>query len=135
MKQVNFNEQLEHDLERLSVEIKDQRTDQNGEALAEREVLKRSIQSLSEKLPVNAPVVSVEPQKSDENGSLPSYLALDKNHPEVKREVEGLVGIVFQEGLDKAINTARTRSPFVEDAFHDALVDRLLPELKKRGII
>ena len=39
------------------------------------------------------------------------------------------------EDITKAVNEARKYPPFVEDAFHDALIDKFLPELKKRGII
>jgi len=49
--------------------------------------------------------------------------------------VARLVDIVFAKGLAAGVREAKRQPPFVEDAFHDALVDKLLPELKKRGII
>ena len=43
--------------------------------------------------------------------------------------------MVFEKGLEVALKEAGKQTPFIEDAFHDALVDKLLPELKKRGIV
>jgi len=39
--------------------------------------------------------------------------------------------MAFHEGLEKAVREAKNHPPFIEDAFHDALVDRLLPILQK----
>ena len=54
---------------------------------------------------------------------------------ETKLEVEYLVDLAFHKGIKKAVAEARHSSPFVLDAFHDALVGKFYPELKKRGIV
>ena len=42
---------------------------------------------------------------------------------------------VFSKGLKQALVSVQVEEPFIIDAFHDALVDRLYDELKTRGII
>lgn len=64
---------------------------------------------------------------------LPSYIEVEKE--EVKQVVENLIATVFNEGLEKALKLAKKYPPFVVDAFHDALVDKMVPELKKRNLI
>ena len=125
----NFHEKLEKDLERMTAEIARRR--EQAPEVSPREVVK---QSLAAAVP---PPLSPSPlppphQKSDES-HLPSYLSGES--PEVKEEVERLVTLALQEGLAPAIAAAAKKSPFVLDALHDALVDKLLPELEKRGII
>lgn len=82
----------------------------------------------------------VRPQGDDVKGdqtqkgqTTPNYL---KDAPaDVKEKVEELVNLVFKEGIEKATKRARQDSPFVLDAFHDALADKVYQELKKRNII
>ena len=49
--------------------------------------------------------------------------------------VEELVAQAFDKGLEDAIRAAKRCDPFIEDAFHDALTEQLIPELKRRGIL
>ncbi len=49
--------------------------------------------------------------------------------------VNNLIALVPIKGIKQAINQALTHSPFILDAFHDALVDKLYDELKSRGLI
>ncbi len=64
---------------------------------------------------------------------LPDYAA---NAPaETKLEIEHLLETAFREGIMAANTKAARSSPFVLDAFHDALAGKLYPELKKRGIV
>lgn len=70
---------------------------------------------------------------SGRNKSLPDYL---KNAPDdLKIKVEELVNLVFSEGLEKTVKRARENTPFILDAFHDALADKFYDELKKRALI
>ncbi len=131
---MNFDENLEKSLERLGERIERGRTVAETEASPEREIVKRSIQSLSQNLPKEDGEKKEE--KAETGGSvLPGYLRDDDGGGKAKEEVEGLLGLVFEKGLEPALKEAKGHSPFIEDAFHDALVDKLLPELKKRGII
>lgn len=64
---------------------------------------------------------------------LPSYMSKDSD--EVKLEVERLLTMVFQDGIQAAAKEAAKSNPYVLDAFHDSLTGHLYPELKKRGIV
>ena len=51
-------------------------------------------------------------------------------------DIAQLVQIAFQDGITSAVRRARqTHNPYLIDAFHDALVDRFLDEMKKKGIL
>lgn len=134
----NFHEKIESDLARLGVEIKTQKMEEGAERREERETVKQSLRALSEKAqPVlpGVPQTPGVPAVSDDDRYLPSYMASAASGEEIKRAVEGLIELAFKRGIGVAISLARKTNPFVEDAFHDALVDKLLPELKKRGFI
>ena len=49
--------------------------------------------------------------------------------------MEHLLQIATDDDVVKAVKEAKKYPPFIEDAFHDALIDKFLPEMKKRGII
>ncbi len=123
----NFQESLENDLTRLSAEIKERSAALVKERLPERELVKQSLQTVIAQTPLPPS------EKTTGNQILPNYL--QASDPQVKLEVEKLVDLVFRENLAKAVREAKRHPPFVEDAFHEALVDRLLPELKKRGVL
>jgi len=134
----NFHEKLEADLKRLGLEVQQAREKKSeGTPCPERELLKESIHSIAERVtlpPVSAGEDAVPIAPAPERaGAVPDYTG--SMPPEVAREVERLVDVVFVKGLDVGIREAKRQPPFVEDAFHDALVDKFLPELKKRGII
>lgn len=65
---------------------------------------------------------------------LPKYLA-DGANPEAAHEVSILLDLAIHGDVRKALRVARKRTPFVEDAFHDALVDNVLPQMRQRGLI
>jgi len=79
-----------------------------------------------------APTTSTATAKDDTN-YLPQYM--DKESPEVKREVEGLLQLTVDKGLLEGIKAAKSHNGFVIDAFHDALADKLYPELESRGLL
>ncbi|MBI4836965.1 MAG: hypothetical protein HY813_00985 [Candidatus Portnoybacteria bacterium] len=67
-----------------------------------------------------APVVSAQIQRQSQQISLLAP----------QNQVESLCDLAFQRGLDFAIKTARNlNNPYVLDAFHDALVDKLYKRL------
>ncbi len=139
----NFSENLEKSFARLSNEIKETLDTPEFKDVPEREVVKESLRSFAEAAPVvqpspapsvASPVAPVESHVSQDR-FLPSYFSEGDESPEVKRTVEGLIQMVFDEDIEKAVNEAKRYPAFVEDAFHDALVDKLMPELRKRGIV
>ena len=50
--------------------------------------------------------------------------------------VDLLVKIVFEHGLQRGVSEARrTHNPYVIDAFHDALADNFIKELRAKGLL
>jgi hypothetical protein len=135
MRTQNFHEGLERDLERLTSDLRSVKEKPEARELSEREIVSRTLRSFRDTLPPREAEEQVSQKQSSEKTSdsfLPSYLVKDEKAERAKARVENLIKLVFREGLEKAMKEARRESPFVEDAFHDALVDKLLPELKRR---
>ncbi|MBI3633767.1 MAG: hypothetical protein HY226_05775 [Candidatus Vogelbacteria bacterium] len=73
------------------------------------------------------PVVVV---KTDDGKSYLDFL-----DPESRGIVERLVEDVFSKGMQKTFKELEFEEPYIIDAFHDVLTDKLYIELKKRGIL
>ena len=131
----NFNERLEESLLKLGAEVERQIDQPEVKVLPEREIVKRSLKSFGEQpAERETPPPQEQKQESSPPNFLPSYFK-PETEAQAKAAVQELVELVFGSGLEKAIKKAKRYPPFIEDAFHDALTDRLLPELKKRGIL
>lgn len=134
----NFSEHIEKSFERLGKHVEERVETRAGENVPEREVVRESLQSFAKEIhetkEIGAPTNGASPsQPSINTTAIPSYL--NKESEDVKKTVEMLVEEAFSGGLEKAVNKARKYPAFIEDAFHDALVDALLPELKRRGML
>lgn len=120
---------LEADMGRLAAEIAKHRENPELKSSGERELLRQAIRSIGPiPAPAPSPATSEEPQ-----GPLPDYAK--SASPETKLEIEYLVDLALHTGIEKANSAARQSSPFVLDAFHDALAGKLYSELQKRGIL
>lgn len=128
----NFHEGLEQSLVKLGQEVEKQIESGEVKDLSEREIVKKSIQTIASQI---ASVVPQAATEEDKKSVLPQYFQESKGEEVAKKEIEGLIKLAFTKNLEAAVAAAKKRAPFVEDAFHDALVDKLLPELKKRGIL
>ena|SRR3989344_830921 len=128
------HETLESDIQQLSKEVAEKRQQPEYKEVAERELLRQSLQPFI-KRPVGQPTqAQTAPDASTAGQSfLPDYL---KEMPaEDKLKVGELVDEVFHHGIEKTVKKAVEAGPFVLDAFHDALTDKLYEELKKRKLI
>ncbi len=142
MKVQNFSENLEKSFARLGHEVAKRAELPESRNLSERELVKESLHSLVQPEvsptdnPTNpVPSVPISAPVSVPSGDfLPSYLS-DNKDESMKRSVEYLLQIATDDDVAKAVKEARRYPPFIEDAFHDALIDKFLPEMKKRGII
>ena len=125
MDQLNHNI-LERDIERLSKEIAEKRNLPEHQGLPEKELVKQVLQPIIKPQPTpQEPAIS--------NKILPEYL---KDFPaETKLQVEQLIDLTFHQGIEKVVARAKRASPFILDAFHDALADKLYEELKNRKLI
>ncbi|HUX35746.1 MAG TPA: hypothetical protein VMV71_01785 [Candidatus Paceibacterota bacterium] len=123
-----FNlEVLEADMKRLSQEIQRRREMPENHILGGQELVKKSIQAM-----VPAPTPPAPPAQQS-GGTLPDYAA--EAPAESRLEIEYLVDMALHHGIDKANAQAMKSSPFIIDAFHDAMAAKLYPELQKRGIL
>jgi len=123
---------LEADIERLRLEVEEVRSHSEARELSDKEVLRTAIDRMASEggeryRPQTSPAI---PQ--DDNGFLPGYAV--QAPADIKLEVESLIDEAFHEGVAKAVGKARRSSPFVLDAFHDALSGKLHEELKNRGL-
>lgn len=125
---------LEEDIERLSVEVQNYRDKPEMKNASEKELLKEAIRAFPKiENTNNTSQANVAQQQSSTSSFLPDYA---EDAPiESKLEIEYLIDCVFKDGLQKALKEANKSPFFVQDAFHDALVKKLYPELKKRGIV
>lgn len=134
--QQNFEHNiLEADIERLSKEIAEKRNLLEHKNLSERELIKKSLEPMIREQPsVSGQQSDVSGQLSDVNSKiLPNYLK--NSPPEIIFIVKELVNSLFHQGIEKVIKRAHRANPFILDAFHDALTDKLYEELKKRKLI
>ncbi len=122
------HEALEADMQHLAAEIQKFRERPELREASGEEMLKKSIQSLSP-----AQLQDEAKQGEPSAGPLPSYTKAVS--AETKLEIEYLLDLAFHKGISTANAEAAKSSPFVLDAFHDALVGKLYPELQRRGIV
>jgi len=86
------------------------------------DIVKSSIQSIA---PVSDENKSKNLEK-DSNSELPAYMSGQRE--DYKEEVRGLLDLAKNKGIKKASASALKKSPFILDAFHDALVKKIIKE-------
>ena len=131
----NFSENLEASLDRLGEELKSHKEQKEGGVLNDKEIVKRSLQYIASTPQSLGVTANSQQQKSQDDDYMPLYLKNAEKKEEIQRAVEHLISLTLEKGIEKAVSVAKKANPFVEDAFHDALADKLIPELKKRGLL
>lgn len=132
-----FHKALENDIDNLSKEINRVQESKESEISTKKEVVKKTFKNISPE-PKNyqrKKKSKAKNNKQQEESFLPDYMEEDDVDPSKKIEVEKLMDLVIHKGILKALKESKKHPPFIQDAFHDALADKLLPELKKRGIL
>ncbi len=129
--QLNHNI-LEQDIERLSLQIKENKNSPEHKDLSERDLVKKSLGLIVQKQILNQPI-DFSQSKPIQTTILPNYL-IDAPD-EIKVRVEKLIDMTLHQGIEKTVEEAQKFGPFVLDAYHDALTDKLHAELKKRNLI
>lgn len=123
---------LEEDIARLAQEVQRSRETSGRQHLPEKERVRHSLERVMPSLTLRqAP--SAPAGNGEASPLLPSYTR--DVPPETKLEIEHLLDLALHKGLAAADKAALRATPFVLDAFHDALTETLYPELKKRGIV
>jgi len=151
---MDFSANLEKSLVKLGQEVQSQKVKtpegmQPSQDMVEKIIVKEAIKNFSEKISENvtpAQIQATKPvtptpvqpviQAQDDGGIhvLPAYLEKDGD-PQAKQIVEQLALMAFQKGVEDAIKASLSYPPFIIDAFHDSLTEKLTPELKKRNLL
>jgi hypothetical protein len=95
------------------------------------EIVRKALETVTALPP--PPALASPPASQGSDGILPDYA---KNATaENKLEIEYLVELAATRGILEASKIAQETSPFVLDAFHDALTGKLYDELVKSGVL
>lgn len=101
---------------------------EEGKEMKGEDLIKKAIQSVAQTSPIPPDANSDATQNP-----LTAYTAEESE--DVKQKIENLLQIAASDGLVKAAEEARRSSPFILDAFHDALAAKVYPYLKEKGLI
>lgn len=129
---------LETDIEKISAEIAEKKKLLEHKDVSERELIKQSIKA---SVQVKQQLTTDKDKNEDKNTNfaknfLPDYFKDVKNlPPETKSQIELLIDLTLHQGIDKTVHRAQRFNPFIIDAFHDILTDKLHEELKKRNLL
>ena len=139
---MNNLEQEIADLQKM-IEAKRDQLEKDGGIVEEKDLVRQSVKEMflntstpkaGQTIPSqNSSAITSTPAISQTVPATGSYLDyLDDQTAEV---INGLVSQIGTKGITAVINEASAQEPFVIDAFHDALVDKLYDELKTRGLV
>lgn len=118
----------------LAAEVKKRGLEGEGrKALAN--VLKEqtAVDSALEKPAAAVPAPSAGSGQANPASPLPAYTQSEP--ADVKLKIEKLLDLAWHKGIRHAAKEAALAGPLFLDAFHDSVIDKLYPELKKRGLL
>jgi hypothetical protein len=127
------------------IEAKRDQLEKEGGIVEEKELVRESVREMftdavtpTSTVPANNTAhttdaqipVSVGAEAMPVGGSYLDYL-----DPQTTEMINAKVAEIPTKGIVAVINEVAGQEPFVIDAFHDALVDKLYDELKARGLV
>jgi len=137
----NFHEGLEQNISRLGLKVNEVKRNPEMKNESPQKIVKKAIEDIHSEVLEKEGIfkAEIETQNTEKsknyNDLLPSYLLKSELDSEVKKIILDLINLALENGVEEAIKKSRLYSPFIIDAFHDALVEKMLPELKKKGYI
>ena len=143
----NFDEKLEQDLQRVGAKVKQIKEGLESERFEKKEVVKQSVRKLAdEDIQKETEKISSVKASEDEPSFakasedekeryFPDYVEEKDVDEQTKQIIEALLQLTVDKGILTALRQSKKYSPFIQDVFHDALADKLTPELEKRGIL
>lgn len=128
---------LESEIAQLQQAIEEKRRileSEHGVTREDKDLVRDVVSShIYNKTPTMTPAASTPAATSSAKPKTVSYLdTLDEEQVE---KLNTLINAVSEKGIKKVIEEAKQADPFILDAFHDALVDKLYDELKSRGVV
>ncbi|HEY4523692.1 MAG TPA: hypothetical protein VJK04_02355 [Candidatus Paceibacterota bacterium] len=121
---------LESDIERLSQEVKEVKKQPEFQHAPPKEIIKQSLRSLSGS---SAQLPSNNGAQNDDVALFPNYM--QSAQAADRAELQQLIQMSLRDGFEAGIREARKHGAFMVDAIHDALSEKVYPELKRRGVL
>lgn len=122
----------QRDLERIGEAVERLKNTPEFKSAKPREIVRESIKQVFPQVaPTTGPGQAITDH--DEDNLLPNYMQNDTE--EDKDEVEALIHLAFTHGIEVSIVAARRRRARILDDLHDALVDKVMPQLEKQNKI
>ncbi|MEX0690010.1 MAG: hypothetical protein WD471_00360 [Candidatus Paceibacterota bacterium] len=129
-----LHENLERDIKHIESEVSRIKENQ-VEGLDKRDVVKESFRSIPEEIHYSESNETSNANHFNSSGLLPDYVEESGTDEDTKLIIEKLLDMVFHKGIFRTLKASKKYPSFIQDAFHDALVDKLIPELEKRGVL
>jgi hypothetical protein len=125
----NFERQLPS-IEGLKEQIEQKQFEVQSELPENKEkIIKKEISEKLKEFQSNSSDVSSIPLSDRDEASEISKLS-------VEQQVEALVSLVFEKGLDSSVSTAKKiNNPAILDSLHDILIDKYYEMLVSQGVI
>jgi uncharacterized coiled-coil protein SlyX len=123
------------------IEIKRNQLEAQSGIVEEKELVRSAIQEMiTESAETDSEATSSRPviaakTKAAPTGGASGASYLDRLDDESATKLNTYIAEIGQYGIVKTLNKVMTEEPFIIDALHDALIDRLYDELKAKGLI
>ncbi|MCX6713415.1 MAG: hypothetical protein NTY66_04390 [Candidatus Vogelbacteria bacterium] len=139
----NLNGGLEAEIAELSRQIEEKKRALEGTSGIVHEDKELVSEAVAEHFYSQAPVSGGTPVAVSDDSTVPVVKKpvpvaddyLSTLPPETVEQLNGYISMIPASGIRPTIAKVQTESPFLLDAFHDALVTRLYDELVSRGIV
>ncbi len=121
---------FERNMDEVGERVKEYRERMPTEGMSEHEIVKEAVKTWGER-PVGA---EQEIEVKERPDFLPNYIGSEREG-DVRAALDRLVEVALHGDLLRAVRDARKLTPFLEDTFHDALGDKILPLMKEKGLL
>lgn len=146
MENFSEKEQLARDLEQVGARVEEVRSREAGamerpapieSPEKKKEIVRTTVGEMArEEIQKGSDEASVPvPPAAGEENYLPDYMEGQNVDEQTEGLVEALLQIAVDKGILRAFRDSKKYPPFIQDAFHDALADKLVPEMERRGIL
>jgi len=117
------------------IEAKRNMLEQQGGIVEEKQLVREAMTELLASAQTQTVTPAPVPVSATVKPAAAGASYLDNLDNQTAETVNNLIQLLPTEGLAKAVAQAELAGPFVVDALHDALVDKLYDELKQRGLV